>query len=481
MAQPDSEQDTAQDFQAQFSAEILASLHLRATLLTAMAGLGCLFLSIGLLYFYLQGQPFAPARIIPVWVVMGFYQLTIRRYIDRCTQKKTQVSTWTWYLNVLIEISLLTLVLILIRFEHPIYVLSAPPVLVYAVLIALSTLHLDTRIALFAGVIAAMEYLGLTFHVLHSLPKTAGFGSLFGSPFFYMAKSLALLVAGIGAAFVTRELRRRIVHAFHTIEERNRVEAANQAKSAFLANMSHEIRTPLNAILGYAQILETDPQLSTHQHQAVQTIGTSGNHLLAVINDVLDLSKIEAGQEELHRSDFDLVGLAQALSAMFSLRCEQKDIAWKTAIPPSPIYVHGDEGKLRQVLINLLGNAVKFTDSGSVTLEIQLSDSNRYTFSVTDTGPGIPPERQADIFDPFQQDAAGHQKGGTGLGLAIAYRHIQLMGGELALSSTPGAGTRFFFTIPIPPAEDESGITTEEKMFSNLEKSQISTTKHLTL
>jgi len=274
-------------------------------------------------------------------------------------------------------------------------------------------------------------------------------------------------------------------------------EAANRAKSTFLANMSHEIRTPMNAILGYAQILDRDPELQPSQREAVNTIEASGNHLLALINDVLDLSKIEAGRMELHETDFDLSALIEGLSKIFHARCEQKGLSWKVewrrrvseevgkwvsektqeesaphsltyplthspthslthspTYPPPRLLVHGDEGKLRQILLNLLGNAVKFTEQGGVTLRIDAGHptADCYHFEIIDTGIGISPEARAKIFEPFQRGESDDQKGGTGLGLAISQKQIELMGGDLNLESELGRGSRFFSTIPLRPA-----------------------------
>jgi signal transduction histidine kinase len=168
------------------------------------------------------------------------------------------------------------------------------------------------------------------------------------------------------------ESNRQLQEATKTAESaRAAAEAANQAKSLFLANMSHEIRTPMNAILGYSQILKRDPELSGKHRQSIETIERSGDHLLGMINDILDLSKIEAGRLELQPSDFDLNEMVNGLTAMFRIRCQEKNLQLRVAaFDGQPVPVHGDEGKLRQVLINLLGNAVKFTDQGEITLSI---------------------------------------------------------------------------------------------------------------
>ena len=249
-------------------------------------------------------------------------------------------------------------------------------------------------------------------------------------------------------------------------------EYANQAKSIFLANMSHDIRTPLNAILGYAQILQRDQDLQPHQQESVSTIESSGDHLLALIDDILDLSKIEVGRIELHNTNFDLSELIKGLSIMYQIRCKQKQLNWHVeGLGERRILVHGDEGKLRRVLSNLLGNAVKFTESGEVILRVSEEEPPGFLFEVIDTGVGIPQKDQAAIFEPFQQSKNGAVKGGTGLGLAIAKRHVKLMGGELALESPPlnppqfggeGGGSRFFFTVPLPPSTGDVSLPSAE-------------------
>ena len=277
-------------------------------------------------------------------------------------------------------------------------------------------------------------------------------------------------------------------------EARQQADRASQAKSVFLSPMSHEIRTPMTVILGYAQILRDDRMLSPRQRRAVEVQMRSGAHLLSLINDILDLSRIEAGHESLNPMDFDLRELTQELSAMFALRCEQKGLRWRAEVDTPRGPVRGDRNKLSQALINLLGNAVKFTEAGEVTLRVtaptptlpaggegvtmttgeevlppstggqgsrphgsdrwmgQRGGIPRYLFEVIDTGPGISPERQAAMFEPFEQGEAGVLKEGTGLGLTIARRHVALMGGELSLRSEPGRGSTFSFSLPLPPA-----------------------------
>ncbi len=240
-------------------------------------------------------------------------------------------------------------------------------------------------------------------------------------------------------------------------------EAASRAKSEFLANMSHEIRTPMNAILGYSQILLRDASLHPFHRDALATVASNSDHLLHLINEILDLSKIDAGRMELTLSDFDLAALVRELTAMFQQSCEEKQLGLRVEGLPGgagPV-VNGDEGKLRQVLTNLLGNAVKFTARGRVTLRLVRGERDAWHFEVSDTGMGVAPEARDAIFRAFQQGPGMGGRGGTGLGLTIARRQVELMGGALEVRSEPGAGSNFSFTISLPPAAPRSGITAE--------------------
>ncbi|HJP30428.1 MAG TPA: ATP-binding protein [Candidatus Latescibacteria bacterium] len=272
--------------------------------------------------------------------------------------------------------------------------------------------------------------------------------------------TLMLLLAGLitvqSVRVIGRDRRLRLANTTlagqnaELAQAREAAEAASRAKSVFLANMSHEIRTPMNAILGYAQILRSSGELQEGAQRAVETIDSSGHHLLGLINDVLDLSKIEAGREEVARGPVDVGAMVRDMADMFEVRCRDKGLRWRLVDETPPAVVEADENKLRQVLINLLGNAVKFTPTGDIELLVRLLEDGAYEFTVTDTGPGIPEDHREAIFEPFHQEQGSADLGGTGLGLAIVQRHVGLMDGTLELDSTPGRGSAFRVVLQLP-------------------------------
>jgi signal transduction histidine kinase len=233
-------------------------------------------------------------------------------------------------------------------------------------------------------------------------------------------------------------------------------DAANLAKSEFLANMSHELRTPLNAILGFSQLMMRDTSLQEDTQNALAIVMQSGKHLLALINDVLEMSKIEAGRLTLHEAGCDLHSLLHDLEHMFQLKADAKQLSLSLDLAADvPRYVQADESKLRQILINLLGNAIKFTQSGGIALQVRVENWHRagsadplLIFEVIDTGPGIAPEELPLLFTPFQQTQTGlHTTEGTGLGLAISQKYAQMLGGEISVVSHPNRGSIFSLCI----------------------------------
>lgn len=278
---------------------------------------------------------------------------------------------------------------------------------------------------------------------------------------------------------LSQKLQEQNQHLQQEIQERlkaeKEAEAASHAKSEFLANMSHELRTPLNAILGFTQVMSRDLQLNSEHREYLGIINRSGEHLLELINDVLDLSKIEAGLISLDETSFDLYRLLDNLEEMFQIKADQKNLQLIFSIPSNvPQYVKADAKKLRICLINLLGNAIKFTDYGSVTLRVasrqssgigeesqQTIDTRQWIldFEVEDTGHGIAPEEIDQLFDAFVQTETGRRSAeGTGLGLTITRKFVELMRGKITVKSVLWQGTSFKFSIKIADANSEQVV-----------------------
>ncbi len=240
-------------------------------------------------------------------------------------------------------------------------------------------------------------------------------------------------------------------------------EAATRAKSEFLANMSHELRTPLNGVLGYAQLLRRDRSLPAKHLEAVDAIAACGAHLLDLINDVLDLSKVEAGRVEVEAVSTELAQLVIDLRLLIAEPARRKGLSFDADVAPGlPPRVVIDGRHLRQVLLNLLGNAVKFTQNGGIRLAIA-PDGPHLRFEVRDTGIGVEPQEQEAIFEAFRQTRTGAAAGGTGLGLTISRRLVRAMGGELRVESEPGRGSRFWFVVPLVAAPEAGEPTAADR------------------
>ncbi|MCT7965361.1 PAS domain S-box protein [Laspinema sp. D1] len=288
----------------------------------------------------------------------------------------------------------------------------------------------------------------------------------------------------LGVALQQAELLDKTQRQSHALQKAAlAADAANRAKSEFLANMSHELRTPLNAILGFTQVLARDSSLKPENHEHLKIINRAGGHLLALINDVLEMSKIEAGRMSFNPVNFDLLNLLKSLNEMFQLKAESKQLQIIfEGCETLPQFVKTDESKLRQVLINIVGNAIKFTETGRVILRIEVKDAltgvnpdpgdfsdsgNQGKFlylEIEDTGPGIAPEEMGKLFEPFGQTETGRKsQQGTGLGLPISRKFVQLMGGDIQVTSTVGQGTVFAFAVAIAPSSEGEVQTRQTK------------------
>ena len=269
-------------------------------------------------------------------------------------------------------------------------------------------------------------------------------------------------------------------------------ESASRSKAAFLANMSHELRTPLNAILGFAQLMLYDQELNEQHQTDLQTICNSGNHLLTMINDILEMSKLEAGSVLLREKECSLYDIVDTARDMLYLKAQEKELTFDVSIQPDvPPYIYTDEGKLRQILINLIGNAIKFTDSGHVFVRVdvrnlpenietiagEVSEIPRcLCFEVEDTGAGISEAEVLTLFQPFvQTDSGKRSQEGTGLGLSISYNYVRLMGGQMSVISKVDEGSTFTFYIPVRSLDlfSPDSLTKSPRRVIGLEGNQV--------
>ena len=323
------------------------------------------------------------------------------------------------------------------------------------------------RCAIEGKVVHVTDVLADPEYTWHGAQKIGGYRAVLGAPLLREGNVIGVIILlrkvvqpftekqiGLATTFADQAvIAIENVRLFDEIREKSRqLEEASQHKSQFLANMSHELRTPLNAILGYAELMADGAygEPSEKMLGILKRLEANGKHLLGLINDVLDLSKIEAGQLVLELSDYCVQDIAQTVRSTLEPLATDKKLAFKLELAPDLPPGHGDGRRLTQVLINLVGNAIKFTDAGEVAIKAE-ANNGAFHVSVRDTGPGISAADQTRLFQEFQQadNAITRKKGGTGLGLAISKRIIEMHGGRIWVESQPGQGSTFAFTLPV--------------------------------
>ncbi len=330
-----------------------------------------------------------------------------------------------------------------------VYVLGLEPAFQnYLLILVIGTLfygHIPLHTRIVMAIVPVIEYVGIYWHALHH------------SPVQHLDPFTIDFLAAMNIVFYIVILMGICIYFQHSVQQSGlKAEKMAQSKTLFLANMSHELRTPLNAILGFAQILKRSTTLTEQEHRNLATINRSGEHLLELINGILDMSKLEEGKLALQKTTFDLPRLLNDLHAMFQLAARNKQIELRVEHSGNlPTLIKTDELRLRQILINLLGNALKFTQRGYIRLAVQVLDrpaqgQTRLKFQVEDTGGGIAKTEIGDLFQLFTQTESGRQsRKGTGLGLALSRRFVELMEGEIGVESEPGKGSIFWFIIPV--------------------------------
>ncbi len=330
--------------------------------------------------------------------------------------------------------------------------------------------YLDTHLTqdkIYLDIVTQIEQSGEAKYEVHNRKKD-------GTPFWCRVHSSKFEHPEYGTVYVSiqDDITELKIAERELTKAKEVAEAANHTKSRFIANMSHELRTPLNAILGFSQLMQHTPDLPLEHYKNAEIIHRSGSYLLSLINNILDLSKIEADKTTLNIQDFSIHSLLNELREMIQLRANKAGLSLvfdcSSEVPP---YICADDIKLQQILINLLSNAIKFTQQGEIILKVGCSSPSisplRLHFSVQDSGVGITPEELPKIFEPFNQAEAGRElQEGTGLGLTISRKFVQLMGGEILVTSELGKGTTFQFQIPVQQGQGlvEPKVTNHQKI-----------------